>query len=87
MDIEGNPPDNCKWDWLMVTDGDGTVLLDKMCGDLKPGLQTVSATNKINVIFHSDKMTNKKGFRAAWKQVGSKEEGLSWFKSGTKTMM
>jgi len=36
---------NCVWDYLQVTDGDGSVLMDKSCGTTKPADFT-SKTNK-----------------------------------------
>lgn len=59
---------NCVWDYLQVTDGDGSVLLKKSCGTTKPDPFT-SKTNKINVIFHSDYSVTSSGFNLAWSAV------------------
>merc|ERR1719402_583955 len=61
FDIEKHP--TCEWDWVIVEDGDGTILLDKSCGTEIPPPIT-SRTNRIAVHFHSDSWGNRKGFRA-----------------------
>ena len=59
---------NCGCDYVMVTDGDGTILLPKTCGATKPPTFT-SRTNKISVLFHSDGSNNYQGFKLSWKSV------------------
>merc|ERR1712002_235768 len=61
FDIEYHP--YCRWDWVKVVDGDGTVLLNETCGSDKPDPIT-SKTNRITVEFHSDRTEEGTGFRA-----------------------
>jgi len=62
--------ESCGYDWLMVVDGDGTVLLDKTCGSEKPNKIT-SKTKSITVKFFSDSSVSLSGFRAEYKAVAS----------------
>ena len=43
---------DCKYDHLTITDADGTTLMEKSCGSIKPASIT-STTNVINVLFSS----------------------------------
>jgi len=61
---------SCAYDWLQVVDGDGSVLLDKTCGDTKPGKIT-SKTKSLKIKFFSDSSVNFKGFRAEYEAVKS----------------
>ena len=58
----------CAYDWIQVIDGDGSVLLDKTCGDSKPPTLT-SKTKSITVKFHSDRSRQRSGFRAEYEAV------------------
>merc|ERR1711872_66346 len=64
--------DKC-YDWLKIKDGDGTVLLDKTCGDSKPRPVT-SNTDTVVIIFNSDYAITEKGFKINWE---SKPKGGS----------
>merc|ERR1719419_707808 len=66
--LEANP--QCSYDWVQVIDGDGSVLLDKTCGDSKPAKLT-SKTKSITVKFHSDNSEQFSGFRAEYEAVSS----------------
>jgi len=61
------------YDWLKIQDGDGTVLLDKTCGDNKPRPVT-SNTDTVVIIFNSDSYNTEKGFKINWE---SKPKGGS----------
>merc|ERR1712142_259599 len=61
------------YDWLKIQDGDGTVLLDKTCGDNKPRPVT-SNTDTVVIIFNSDSYDTEKGFKINWE---SKPKGGS----------
>merc|ERR1719402_1495008 len=74
FDIEKHP--TCGWDWVIVEDGDGTVLLNWACGTVPPDPIT-SNTNRITVKFHSDFMVNKGGFRAEWQAVETPSSGCT----------
>ena len=78
----------CKWwDYLTITDGDGTTLLEKSCGSLSDGniligsqnvgsslpANITSRTNLINLIFKTSDTYAKSGWSASWTAVA---EGL-----------
>ena len=67
VDIEYHK--TCSYDYVMATDGDGTVLMQKTCGYKKAPPAFTSQTNKVQIIFHSDIHTNNKGFQLSWKAV------------------
>jgi len=58
----------CGWDYLKIEDGNGSTLLDKSCGSVKPATIT-SKTNKVKVIFHSDYSVTSTGFKIDWVSV------------------
>ena len=68
-DLQIESHESCAYDWLQVVDGDGTVLLDKTCGDKKPA-EITSKTKAVNIKFYSDSSINMKGFRAEYEAVG-----------------
>merc|ERR1719220_3469153 len=55
----------CGWDYLTIVDGNGSELLSKSCGLVKPATVT-SQTNKVKVIFHSDYSVTSTGFKIDW---------------------
>jgi len=55
----------CGWDYLTIVDGNGSELLAKSCGSVKPATVT-SKTNKVKVIFHSDSSVTSTGFKIDW---------------------
>merc|ERR1719402_318651 len=72
FDIENDP--YCRWDWVTVVDGDGTVLLPKSCGSGIPD-PIASKTNRITVEFLSDFSITKGGFKAELKAVPGSSSG------------
>jgi len=66
--IEASPL--CSFDWVVVNDGDGTILLDRACGMTKPK-EIISRTNQIMVKFHSNGYENFVGFKAEYEAVDS----------------
>ena len=70
----------CYWNYLTITDGDGTTLLEKSCGSLSDGTiligrQSVGAslpanitsrTNLINLEFKTSSNNAKSGWSVAW---------------------
>ena len=54
---------NCFYDWVLITDGDGTELLPKTCGTEIPA-DVSSVTNVMAMSFHSDSSVTDKGFLA-----------------------
>jgi len=58
----------CGWDYLTIEDGNGSTLLGKSCGSVKPATIT-SKTNKVKVVFHSDYSVTSTGFKINWVAV------------------
>ena len=53
---------NCGYDYLKITDGDGTVLMDKKCGSsLPPTIR--SRSNSVDVFFKTDGSGESSGWR------------------------
>lgn len=66
FDVENQ--DNCSYDYLTITEGDGTVLMDRTCGsNLPPDI--ISTTNNVRVIFHTDSDTTRPGWSLEWTAV------------------
>ena len=54
--------DSCDFDYLRITDGDGTVLMDKECGSsLPPTIR--SRSNVVHVFFKTDGSQERSGWR------------------------
>ena len=76
----------CKYDHLTITDGDGTILMEKSCGTILPANIT-STTNIINIMFSSysvqlflgDDRRSKKltGWKLSWRSVEPGEQNVS----------
>merc|ERR1712198_594522 len=58
----------CGWDYLTIEDGNGSTLLGKSCGSVKPAT-IPSKTNKVKVVFHSDYSVTSTGFKINWVAV------------------
>jgi len=69
--------EGCKYDWVQVVDGDGSVLMDKKCGSTVPGPVT-SKTHVMIVKFVSDGSVNKPGFRAEWTKSTASPVAGGW---------
>jgi len=69
-DLQIEDHESCAYDWLQVVDGDGTILLDRTCGDNKPP-QIISKTKTVKIKFFSDSSKTGKGFRAEYDAVKS----------------
>ena len=59
---------SCDYDYLMIEDGDGTVLMEKSCGTSLPA-NIQSKTNVVKLIFKTDKDTTRSGWEVKWKAV------------------
>ena len=70
--------DDCTGDHVKITDGDGTTLMDKSCGDsssspsssdyfLPPILMT--NTNAVKIFFRTDGSNTKSGWSLTWGAV------------------
>jgi len=60
----------CYWDYLIITDGDGSQLLSKTCGRTLPE-DITSNTNKVIVTFHSDYSVTRPGYKLSWTAVST----------------
>ena len=58
----------CSWDYLTMTDGDGTTLMGKTCGTSLPNNIT-SVTNVIEMVFRTDGGTTGEGWSLSWRAL------------------
>jgi len=58
----------CLYDWVMIIDGDGSVLMPSKCGSEIPAPVTTN-TNTAVVMFHSDGSETRQGFKLKWSTV------------------
>ena len=63
FDLE--PDDFCDFDYLRITDGDGTILMGNKCGDSLPPT-VISKTNVVNVHFKTDATGQGSGWSITW---------------------
>jgi len=68
FELEDNP--DCSWDWVMIIDGDGSILLPKTCGSDIPS-PIRSHTNTAVIVFHSDHSETFRGFNITWESIKS----------------
>ena len=70
--------DPCPYDFVQVTDGDGTMLMNKSCGNMKSNRSDpnffvppniTSNTNLVNVFFSTDGTGAKTGWALNWRSV------------------
>ena len=68
----------CPYDWVMMQEGSGEVLMNKTClstdyadGPKRTGY--TSKTNKVDIIFHTDSYENDKGFKLEWREIRNKK--------------
>jgi len=59
---------SCAYDHLEIVDGDGTILMDKTCGDALPPV-FMSNTNQVDLIFKTDSSVTKSGWAVKWSAV------------------
>lgn len=58
----------CRYDYLTINDGDGTILLDKTCGYNLP--QNInSRTETVHIVFHTDVSVVRSGWRIEWSSL------------------
>jgi len=70
LDVESDPTGICRYDYVGIIDGDGTVLLNKTCGTTIPA-EIHSKTNWVKVIFHTDSWETKSGWKLTWSLVST----------------
>merc|ERR1719431_921249 len=61
---------SCNFDWLIIRDGDGSVLLPKTCGSSKPD-PIKSNTNTAEITFRADEDFTRKGFSLKWEPTST----------------
>ena len=68
----------CSYDFVKITDGDGTTMMDKSCGYseadpsssfyfLPPSITTRS--NRVEIFFHTDASQTQPGWSLSWSEV------------------
>ena len=65
----------CGYDYLTMTDGDGSTLMGKTCGTSLPNNIT-SASNVIEMEFRTDGSQPREGWSLSWRAVLPGERGL-----------
>ena len=63
FDVESHS--DCRYDHLVIKDGDGTTLMEKMCGTTLP-TDIVSKSNIVKLHFTTDRDTTKPGWSVTW---------------------
>ena len=58
----------CGYDFLDITDGDGTTLMGKTCGDSLPNNIT-SWSNVIKMVFSTDGSQQRDGWSVSWSAI------------------
>ena len=88
----GGSIDTCPTDFVRITDGDGTTLMDNSCGysDRDPSDRyyirlpiITTKTNKVEIYFHTDESFARSGWNLTWTAVaeGLKYSGFFLWKS------
>ena len=68
FNLESENFGNCGYDYLRITDGDGTVLIGKKCGTSMP--PTIRSTsNVVNVLFKTDESGEMSGWSILYKET------------------
>ena len=58
----------CSCDHLTITDGDGTTLMEKNCGNSLPAAIR-STSNVVNLVFRTDSSVTFSGWSVSWSAV------------------
>ena len=66
MSIENES--SCRYDYVMIQDQDGTILLPRTCGRLDRDLEMISSTHQVAVMFHTDRSVTSNGFLIQWEE-------------------
>jgi len=67
MSIENES--SCRYDYIMIRDQDGTILLPRTCGRLDRHLEMISSTHQVVVMFHTDRSVIATGFLIQWEEI------------------
>ena len=63
-------------DFLSITDGDGTSLLDKYCSGTNLPADLTSTSNMVKILFHTNHEFTKSGWSLYWTAVKPGEQAL-----------
>ena len=63
FDVESSS--TCSYDHVTIKNGDGTTLMEKTCGSSLPAAVT-SASNIVEIYFHTNYATTESGWRLTW---------------------
>ena len=81
----GGDPSACEsWDFVKITDGDGTTLMDNSCGySDQPSSSTyflppiiTTRSNRVEIFFHTDGSDARSGWSLSWSAVTPGEKAL-----------
>ena len=59
---------SCDYDHLTITDGDGTILMEKSCGNSLPA-DITSTSNIVKLVFKTDGGVTRPGWSVSWSAV------------------
>ena len=59
---------SCPSDHVTIKNDDGTTLMEKTCGSSLPAAVT-SASNRVEIYFHTDSSSSRSGWRLTWRAV------------------
>ena len=82
--VAGRPSDGCEgWDFVKITDGDGTTLMDNSCGYSDPNWSPhfqppiiTTRSNRVEIFFHTDGSGTASGWSLSWSEVTPGEKAL-----------
>ena len=66
----------CNGDHLTITDGDGTIMMDAICGFETPPNMITSRSNTVEIQFVTDSNVNWRGWRLGWRAMTPGALGL-----------
>ena len=65
----------CLCDFVKITDGDGTTLMDNSCGNFLPPIIT-TRSNRVEIFFHTDGSDTYSGWSLSWSALTLGERAL-----------
>ena len=79
----------CQHDFVKITDGDGTTLMDNSCGYSDPSSSwyfmppiITTRSNRVEIFFHTDGSSARTGWSLSWSAVTPGEKTLMLLKGG-----
>jgi len=79
FEVENEP--SCGYDWLMITENNEDILMNKSCGSGNPSVDLVSKTNSVNVRFFTDGSQTMRGWSLTWRSVPAPATQLKYITS------